>query len=198
LLKIALTGKMRSGKDTVAKYLQEKHGFVSFAFGDGIKRIIQEYFPHEYAKGKPRKLLQAIGQFFREYYPDVWVDYLHRDILNYLDVLEFTIGLHESELPNIVITDVRQMNEYEYAKREGYTVIKVEADDELRLERIKNSGDNYSMEDFYHETEKMVDLIPCDYLITNNTTLEDLYEQIEFVVAELKGGENIGGGFNRR
>ncbi|MDT2278152.1 hypothetical protein [Paenibacillus larvae] len=34
---IALTGKLRAGKDTVAEYLMERYGYARYAFGDGVK-----------------------------------------------------------------------------------------------------------------------------------------------------------------
>ena len=36
---IALSGKKRSGKDTVADYLVERFGFVKYGFADPIKEI---------------------------------------------------------------------------------------------------------------------------------------------------------------
>ena len=53
-MKIALFGKIRSGKDTVGKILIEEYGFNRFAFGDGIGEIIQKYFPEAWEGGKPR------------------------------------------------------------------------------------------------------------------------------------------------
>ena len=45
LMKVALFGKMRSGKDTVGKILIDEYHFKRFAFGDGIGEIIEKYFP---------------------------------------------------------------------------------------------------------------------------------------------------------
>jgi dephospho-CoA kinase len=178
-MKVAITGKMRSGKDTLAKHFIDNDNSNQIAFGDGIKRVARNYFPQIVAKGKPRKLYQDIGQQFRAIDPDVWVKDLDRTMVNLMDIGE----------TDFVVTDVRQMNEYEYLKRQGFTVIKVEAEDEIRIERIKAKGDTFNPEDFYHETETAVDAIPYDYLISNNTTLMDFYDQIYFVYEELKGEE---------
>ena len=178
-MKIALVGKMRSGKDTVAKFFIDNEDANQIAFGDEIKKIARRYFPEIVAKGKPRKLYQVIGQEMRKIDPDVWVKALDRTLTNLM-------GYGET---NFVISDVRQMNEYHYLKEMGFTVIKVEADDELRKERIYQSGDLFEPEQFYHETETTVEDIPCDYLVTNNTTLADLYDQIFYINNELKEGE---------
>jgi dephospho-CoA kinase len=178
-MKIAITGKMRSGKDTLAKYFIDNDESNQIAFGDGIKRVARNYFPDIVAKGKPRKLYQDIGQQFRQIDPDVWVKDLDRTMVNLMELGE----------TNFVVTDVRQMNEYLYLKKQGFTVIKVETEDEIRKERIKAKGDTFNVEDFYHETEVAVDSIPYDYLVTNNTKLMDFYDQIYFVFNELKGEE---------
>ncbi|MCY8048483.1 hypothetical protein MOC17_20735 [Bacillus haynesii] len=175
-MKIALVGKMRSGKDTVGRFFSDNRECYPIAFGDGISRIGYMFFPELMLGGKPRKLKQTIGQVFRQFDPDVWVKTLSATMTN----------LSDSGIKNFVVTDVRQMNEYNFLKEQGFTVIKVEAADELRLERIKASGDEFTEEDLNHETELAVDDIPFDYLITNNTTIEDLYTQLRFIVGEIE------------
>lgn len=181
-MKIALTGKMRSGKDTVANYfLYNDEGWSNqIAFGDEIKSIAKLYFPEMVAQGKPREIYQSIGQHFRGIDNDVWVKALDK-------TMNFLMLAGED---NFVISDVRQMNEYEYLKANDFTVIKIEADDELRKERTIQAGDVFEPSHFYHETEIAVDSIPYDYLITNNDTLEALMQQIKFVHSELKGESN--------
>ena len=176
-MKIAIVGKMRSGKDTLANFFITNNDANQIAFGDGIKKVAKMYFPEIVANGKPRKLYQDIGQQFRAIDPDVWVKDLNRVLTNSMDMGE----------TEFVVSDVRQMNEYLYLKKMGFTVIKVEAHDEIRIERIKRSGDIFLPEDFYHETETSVDSISWDYLIENNTSLLDFYDQITYVYDELKG-----------
>jgi len=184
-MKIAVVGKMRSGKDTLGRYFYDNDtdGWQNkLAFGDEIKRLALIYFPDIVAKGKPRKLYQMLGQMLREIDPDIWVKALDRN-------MQYLINKGES---NFIVTDVRQMNEYEYLKSKGFTVIKVEANDELRRERIIQAGDVFEPENFYHETETTVDEIPADYIVTNNTTIKDFYAQIRFIHEELKGEKKNG------
>lgn len=181
-MKIAVTGKMRSGKDTLANFFIKELHYKQLAFADGIKQIGNEFFPEIMGKGKPRKMFQVIGQSLREVDPDVWVNHLDRQLKM----------LQEYGVEAFIITDVRQLNEYNYVKEQGFTVIKVEAEDEIRQERIIQAGDIFSPENFYHETELAVDEIPADYILSNNTTLEDFYTQILFVYKELKGEQTHG------
>ncbi|MFP5303338.1 hypothetical protein R2R70_19325, partial [Cobetia sp. SIMBA_158] len=64
--RIAVVGRFRSGKNTFADYITEKYGHIQFAFGDGITKVINQYFPEAFNDGKPRKHYQVIGQSFRE------------------------------------------------------------------------------------------------------------------------------------
>jgi dephospho-CoA kinase len=72
-MRLAIVGKMRSGKDTFAKYFTDLYGFKPLAFGNGITDVITRYFPEAFIMGKPREHYQVIGQTFRELDPDIWV-----------------------------------------------------------------------------------------------------------------------------
>jgi dephospho-CoA kinase len=174
---IAVAGRIRSGKDTVGKYLIDNYSYFKLAFGDGIKETASILFPEAVKKGKPRRLYQVLGQKMREIDPDVWVKYLDRRM-----TLCKRFGIEK-----FIVTDLRQFNEYDYLKEKGFVIVKVEADEEIRRQRMIEAGDDFTEEDLNHETELSVDALPYDYLITNNGTLEELYEQIEFIIDDIKG-----------
>jgi len=179
-LKIAVVGEMRSGKDTLAKYFIER-GYRQFAFADGIKEVINMFFPHLWAEGKPRKALQVIGQAFRAIEPDYWIKKLDKKVYWY----ERIFG-HKQDI-NVIVTDLRQPNEYDYLKAQGYTVIKVYADLEIRIQRAEAAGDVFDMESLNHETEKFIKDIPCDIFVENNGTLEELLYNAETIYKQLGG-----------
>lgn len=161
--KLALTGKMRSGKDTVGNYLKNEYGVKTFAFAEGIKFVCGALYL-EPPSGKPRALYQGVGQDLRKYDPDVWVKYTFRQI-----------NRHCTNNDNIVITDVRQPNEVEALRAAGYTIIKIHADAALRIQRMEAAGDYFKLGDLDHETERAVDTLGVDLTINNNGTLTDLY-----------------------
>lgn len=176
-MKIALFGKIRSGKDTVGALLTQEYGFKRFAFGDAIGDIIQEYFPEALEGGKPREHYQHIGQEFRKLNPDVWVNYLLRNTSDFESVMEaFSIK------SNIVVTDGRQINEAEKLRENGFLIIKVTSPEELRIQRMKALGDVFTMKQLNHETELQVDSITADIEIVNNGTLEDLKAKVEDIL----------------
>lgn len=177
--KIAIVGRIRSGKNTFADYVTENYRHKQFAFGDGIKEVIKRYFPEALVAGrKPRKFYQVIGQSFRLLNPYIWINILMKKI----SVYEM---YHGKDTP-IIITDLRQINEYETLKSMGYTVIKVVADEDIRLKRIEESGDVFTYEELNHETELQAAACPCDYLVENNGTLEELHDKAKKIMEELK------------
>ena len=183
MLKIALFGKMRSGKDTVGRILIEDYNFSGAALGNAIGNIIEMYFPKALERGKPRKHYQFIGQAFRQLDEDVWVNYLldNLDIETYI----YNCRLLRMSPNNLVITDGRQPNEAKRLKEKGFIIVKVTTRDDIRLERIKKAGDVFSEQDLNHETELSVDLINPDFEICNNGTLDDLKERVKTLLEEL-------------
>jgi dephospho-CoA kinase len=179
-LKIGICGHMRSGKDTVADYLQEKYKFQRFAFGTGIKETINQLFPDQLQNGKPRTLMQQLGQGMRQIDPDVWVKYFDRQV-----------QANTTMDTNVSCTDLRQPNEYKYLVEQGYTIIRVTAPLERRLEHIKAAGDNFTMQNLLHETEKHIELYEVDFEIANDGTLEDLYQKIDNLISSITGGEMV-------
>ncbi len=173
-----MVGEMRSGKDTFAKYFIERK-FQNYSFGSGIAEVINTYFPDVWKTGKPRKHYQVIGQSFRMLDPLYWIKILD----NKLKWHNFFHG----EESNIIVTDLRQPNEYDYLKSKGFYVIKVYADLDVRIHRAKEAGDTFDPEDLNHETEIHIKDIPCDYFVTNNGTLDELLQKAEAIYKELGG-----------
>ena len=156
---IALTGKMRSGKDTVAQQLalqfrKERFHVNKIAFGDALKVKAKELYPEEFVDdNKPRELYQWLGQTLRERNEDVWVNQVAQQINNInKDSKEWGYN------PQVhIITDLRQPNEYQFCKDNNFIIIKVECDDVARINRMNALGDNYTPTDLHHDTETHID-----------------------------------------
>ncbi|QHZ58616.1 AAA family ATPase [Brevibacillus sp. NSP2.1] len=181
MLKVALCGKARAGKDSVSDYLARQYGFVRFAFGDGIRKVCRELFPDQMAQAhKPRALLQGVGQAMRAFNPDVWVNATMRDIVDY--------RLQQTDMrriPNIVITDLRQPDEYDRLRSEGFVIIRVIASEDVRRQRMLDAGDTFDERDLMHETEMHTDGFAVDYEIENNGSLAELYAKVDEIMAEV-------------
>lgn len=181
-MKVALFGKIRSGKDTVGEILINEYGCTRVAFGDGIKKIIDEFFPEAWDNGKPRHHYQFIGQKLRELNPDVWVN----NLIKRAEDIRLQNLIYRGVSTSFVVTDGRQANEAVKLREQGYTIVVVETDETTRIERMRQAGDNFTLEMLRHETELQVDLIEPDYVINNNGTLEDLKNKVRELVNELR------------
>lgn len=172
--KIALIGHARSGKDFIGNYLGIWYGHTRLAFADPMKKIAQDLFPDEFKSGKPRELLQWFGETVRTRDPDVWIKHLLRRV----EILE---GMNYDRF---VITDLRLPNEHTALIDAGFTIIKVQASEEVRMKRMEAAGDVFNSQDLQHSTESYVDKLDVDYVIENNDNswsvpqLDDIMEEL--------------------
>lgn len=155
---IALTGKQRSGKDTVAQYLVDRYGFTRKSLAEPVYQIARDFFG---MKEKDRKLLISIGMAMRNIDPMVWVKYLWR-------------WVEESGVRNVVIPDVRFLNEAYFFSSQGARIVRVFATPETRASR---QGYTPEAESDVSETE--MDEITPDYYLDNNGTFQELYRQVD-------------------
>jgi len=179
-IKLALCGKLRSGKSLVAGYLSLMHDFQPFAFGDALKNSFHRAFPQIPRQPKPRAYYQAFGQWARATIDEnVWIDATMRKVDEYLAHNQCNAPLR------VLIEDVRQQNEYDRLKREGFVFVRITAPDELRLERARKVGDDFTEADLAHETETFVDSFEVDYEVANDGTVDELCAKIDRILAEV-------------
>lgn len=181
--KIALAGKLRSGKTTVEQYLCAIHDFTPYAFADPLKYSFYNLFPQYRSQPKPRALLQKYGEDMCAIDPHVWI----RPTFERIDR---TIGIAaiEGRTPRILITDLRKQTELDEVRRQGFTVIRITAPEELRIRRAREAGDDFALEDLAHPTETMVDGFDVDFEVSNDGDSLELYAQIDAVLKEIGGG----------
>lgn len=177
---IGIRGGLRSGKDSVGDYLASKYGYTKFAFGDELKADFHRRYPEIPREPKPRAGYQFHGQFMREQVGEnVWIDACFRSI-KYSRICPVS----GTEGP-VVITDVRQPNEFSTLQSAGYVLIRVEAPEGLRIQRAVESGDTFNYADLMHGTETALDGYAADFTVTNDGTLDELYAQIDGIMARL-------------
>lgn len=181
-MNIAVISSAGGGKDTAAETLVHQYGYRRYAFADNVKLVARKWFPHLYdEEKKPRWLLQAIGTMFREIDPDIWIKALFSDIDREQGILKKYGYAPEA----IIITDCRMPNEYEALKKRGFTFIRITVDEDIRNQRMRDRGDNFTNNDLKHHTETFYDSFECVYEISNNGTLEELKYELDRVMDKL-------------
>src|SRR5699024_6716668 len=123
-------------------YLRREHDFDIVSFGSSLKHyadrlfVYSDVYPNafderEFRYRKPRRLYQDFGEKMRELDPCIWVKHVEASV-EILEDIRSTSG--------IVIDDLRQPNEYEWARANGFIIIRVEASESLRLKRAEQAG----------------------------------------------------------
>jgi dephospho-CoA kinase len=121
-MKIAVTGKMCSGKTTLCNYLcSVEPRFQIFSFGKKVKEVATDLFGMD-PLTKDRPLLTSLGQKMREIDSEVWLDY----VIQQCQDKEFCL-----------VDDLRYQNEYEALVKNGFKIIQLNLSDELQEKRIR-------------------------------------------------------------
>jgi dephospho-CoA kinase len=183
LVKIALTGKLRAGKDELSRHLFLDHDFDRVAFGDALKKNAHSAFPWVSEVSKPRSLYQSYGQLMRQIDPDVWIKHAEQTVDLWIN-MRVNDG---ADRVGVVITDLRQPNEYEWARANGFSIIRVTAPDGDRIARAIAANDDFTVHDLTHETELAIDSFEVDYEVINDGTVDDLKAQIDAILAQING-----------
>jgi hypothetical protein len=190
-LKLAISGRAKTGKNTVASMLVEhltSHNLKGKIVGiaDPMKHIVKTIFPEALDKclfGSSelrsnvisdkyidkngayltyRQALLDIGAYGRKYNDNVWLNLMVEDANKSND-----IGVY-------IISDVRFVIEFDYLKNTGFIMIRVLRDN---IETIDDPSENEQ------------DTIPntkFDYIIHNNKSIDKLYEQIRVIANKIK------------
>ncbi|MET9425639.1 hypothetical protein ABZY06_33885 [Streptomyces sp. NPDC006540] len=183
---IALIGKARSGKDTIAQRLITTRQYTRVAFADPLKELALSVGPvvdngnagyqfqfarlsevvnavgWERAKDEypeVRRFLQALGQSVRELDESFWLNIASRKIAT-------AAGWN---LP-VVVTDVRYRNEADALRAAGFKMVRV-----LR-KGVPDVGGA-------HASETELDDYPTDALVCNFGSLDALYQRVDALTA---------------
>lgn len=178
---IGLTGKIGSGKDTVAKHLIGKYGGQSYSYSDALNEVLNIYnLP--ITRENQQKLSTVLRQNFSE---DVLAKAMEKKVIN-------SIG------PIVAITNVRREADIaDIKKLPNFYLIYVETDQQIRFNRyvLRNQsiGDTeMTFEEFQlkdkAESEGQIEGLKekANFVINNNGTLEDFYKQIDSIFEKLK------------
>lgn len=170
---ITLSGKARSGKNTLADMLKaeiEECGYnvCEIAFADYLKLICEKHYGWNGVKDElGRSILQQVGtDKIRKINPDFWVN-----------IVDETIQILKHDYQYFLITDARFPNEIQYFKKQKYNVLS------LYIER-PDLQSNLNNEQLQHISENSMSASDCDLFIINSS-LQDLKKQARCIVSEL-------------
>lgn len=197
---VGIVGFIGSGKNTAAEYFVQ-NGYKLESFASSLKDTVSSIF------GWDRRLLEGDteeSRIFRETIDGWWSERLNiknltpRFILQYFGTDLFRDKFHQdiwiaslerkilSSENNIVISDVRFMNEVESLRNNGAIIIRIRRGDEpVWYDYVKSTVDydiNHPLLRNVHPSE--YGLVGCefDYVIDNDSTIEELYNKLEKIL----------------
>jgi hypothetical protein len=171
---IGITGKARSGKGEAEKLIQKYYGYEVDSFAEPMRKFIidllglrgkEEYeqlkdSPHPALGGKTiRYALQTLGtEWGREMISNsLWVDTL----------------LARSASKNVVISDVRFLNELSAIRDNGGIIIKVVRD--------------FEISESLHQSEEGIPDELVDYIIENTGSIDEYHINLHSVMSSILG-----------
>lgn len=170
---MALFGRFLSGKTTLATELADVYGYRRVSLAHNLKAITQEVYgtldkgalvevTDRY--GVPsdktiRSVLQGLGESVKVVDRDFWLRWFLKDMEN------VTVPL--------VVDDGRLIFEADELRYRGWTIVKVEVPDEVRLARYQEVHHRYpSPAELTHATETQLDEIKYDYVLDGQLDVE--------------------------
>lgn len=200
MFKISITGKAKSGKNTVAKLLVKElknnksyYGHQFIAFADPIKAMAHQAFPqipHRWLYGDSkyrseiipgafkdgtaltvRQLLIDLGNDFgRKYNHNIWINNFNHSFQKVL-----ILKNHPKKYRNIIIVpDCRRRNEFDFLKSLDFFNIRILRDDCTKINDISETDQDGIMDSEF------------DVVIHNNGTKSQLEAQVNQIISNLK------------
>jgi len=176
---IAFSGKMCSGKTTLATYLVGAYKYKKVSFANGVYKVAREVFG---MKEKDRELLQKVGMKLREIDYNVWVNYLLREVRLWAELPQYD---------NFTLDDCRFENEANKLSESGWIVIRLECPGKERLDRINHLYPNTSEEALNHISETALDNYEnFDFWLDAGKPLNEVISNLDIIVGG-KGNEEV-------
>lgn len=211
---IGINGFAGSGKDTVAEYFINEHGYQKFAMADAVKDVLAILF------GWDRKMLQGDtpeSRIWREQLDPWWTEKLGKPFSPRIAMQQIGTDLFRNHFNQdiwcmiienkilqcnnkVVITDLRFYNELLTAKQFGAEIIEVQRGEQPEWYQDAGYANQMYVGSIYYN--KPLDVDPYQYMkehypeihaseyswivinnpkyiLKNNGTLDDLYNQIK-------------------
>jgi len=178
---IAIIGKRRSGKDTVAKYIEEEYGFTHLKISFKLKQLCKLLF--DFSDGQLESDSKEIIDDRWGISPRSAMQFIKTDIFQYkiqdlMPSIERKFWIHSFENDylindhkNIVISDLRFLHEFDILKNYNLKVIYIQNDNSKHV--INHISDTEFLD------------IPYNYKVINNDTITSLYYQIDQIMYDL-------------
>jgi dephospho-CoA kinase len=188
---IGVAGTAGAGKDTATDLLCQMFQLQNLSSGDFLRVITRYAYKQPYDFNPARDQLYEVANFLRTH--------INPATLVQLCILQ----ARTQQIPGAVISGLRSMGEAEAVRQAGGLIVGVDADPQIRYERMtarrRESEAQWTLEEFLKQDEyenrgisdtgagrgirAIID--SADVIISNDGTLDDLKLQLQTKVAPL-------------
>lgn len=178
---LGFVGELGAGKTVVCDYLKDKYDSNSYRFSDPLRDVLKRVYLEQ-----TRENMQLLSTILRENFG--------QDLL-----AKIMASDADQDSGQIVSVDgVRRFPDIEHLQKvDGFYLIYVTADSKTRYNRIilrkQNPGeDQITYEEFLESEKSEADRSimevgeKADFKIVNDNSLENLYDQVEKIINQLK------------
>ena len=171
---VAICGLKRCGKDTIANHIEKSHAYKHIKIAEPLKQVCKILFNFsdeqletdikeeidERWQVSPRTIMQFLGTEIFQNQINSIIPNLNRQL--------FMKSIVFKEKTNYVISDMRFLHEFSFIKEKyPHSII-------IRVEKDQSDKTIDT-----HISELEWQKIPYDYLVQNDSTIDDLYKEID-------------------
>lgn len=212
-MRIAISGKIASGKTSAANHLRDNYGYTVMSFATPMKELEKIHATVPWNKWPKHRAIMDIAKkiatvcdadaeqvrtlilacFYdneptpgvknRKLLQELGTDYIRNNIDKDAWVLYL---LHESkDISNIVVDDMRFANEFELLKDAGFITMRLHLPEDIRMQRVADLYGYYDTTAFTHPSETELDssLADFDYIIPAQLPLQAMCRVIDIIHA---------------
>ncbi|MDD4333228.1 MAG: hypothetical protein PHT51_03890 [Patescibacteria group bacterium] len=174
---IGLVGQIACGKGAIAKYAQEKYKASSYRFSTILRDAMDIL-----CIGKSRKNINDFSEFIRKRYgEDTFAKVIYKQVV-------------EDNNKIIIVDGIRRLMDIKYLKKlPEFKLVKVTADINIRLERLRSRNENIGddkrtlkslMADQSREADAQIPQVmkQADLEIVNEGTFQDLQDATDKII----------------
>ena len=159
--KVSFFGPMASGKTYSASNLFKR--YERFSLAGPLKETAREYYGVTGKTNDERKILQELADDIKKWDNDVFTKRLLWSVYDYL---------RNGNKKPIVIDDMRFAHEAKDLRDHGFTLVRVEVPESVRMARIKEKYPDTDPARFEHASETEWRRIIPDYVISGDGELD--------------------------
>lgn len=177
---LGITGEIASGKTTVANYLEKKYNAQGFKFSGVLRDILKRLYLAD-----SRNNMQIISSALRENFTQ---DILSKTILQ---------DIKKSKNKLIITEGIRRPSDIKYLQNfKNFYIIAINANAKIRYKRLTERSENpddknKTWQEFKQDSAREAELEikniakQADFKINNNSSLQNLYKQINNIIKNL-------------